>query len=197
MAREAGYTAVMSHRSGETEDVTIADLAVATGCGQIKTGAPSRSDRVAKYNQLLRIEEQLGARRASSPGARSFAAEHGTPGSAARRQGECARSAWIRRSRRLRAAWQARSILRTAQHGAAPVARMRWDRLGRVAMLCVLVGLAYLYLSAGVASIRTWHQAHGDSAKVATMRARTRAAAAPARSAGSPAPSKSRRAGWA
>lgn len=59
-ARAAGYTAVMSHRSGETEDVTIADLAVATGCGQIKTGAPSRSDRVAKYNQLLRIEEQLG-----------------------------------------------------------------------------------------------------------------------------------------
>jgi enolase len=61
IARAAGYTAVMSHRSGETEDVTIADLAVATGCGQIKTGAPSRSDRVAKYNQLLRIEEQLGA----------------------------------------------------------------------------------------------------------------------------------------
>ncbi|MFL5846305.1 MAG: phosphopyruvate hydratase [Solirubrobacteraceae bacterium] len=61
IAREAGYTAVMSHRSGETEDVTIADLAVATGCGQIKTGAPSRSDRVAKYNQLLRIEEALGS----------------------------------------------------------------------------------------------------------------------------------------
>jgi len=61
VAREAGYTAVMSHRSGETEDVTIADLAVATGCGQIKTGAPSRSDRVAKYNQLLRIERALGA----------------------------------------------------------------------------------------------------------------------------------------
>ena len=61
IAREADYTAVMSHRSGETEDVTIADLAVATGCGQIKTGAPSRSDRVAKYNQLLRIEEALGA----------------------------------------------------------------------------------------------------------------------------------------
>jgi enolase len=61
MARENGYTAVMSHRSGETEDVTISDLAVATGCGQIKTGAPSRSDRVAKYNQLLRIEEALGA----------------------------------------------------------------------------------------------------------------------------------------
>jgi len=61
LARSNGYTAVMSHRSGETEDTTIADLAVATGCGQIKTGAPSRSDRVAKYNQLLRIEESLGA----------------------------------------------------------------------------------------------------------------------------------------
>jgi enolase len=60
MAHRAGYTAVMSHRSGETEDSTIADLAVATNCGQIKTGAPARSDRVAKYNQLLRIEEQLG-----------------------------------------------------------------------------------------------------------------------------------------
>jgi enolase len=71
MAREAGYTAVMSHRSGETEDVTIADLAVATGCGQIKTGAPSRTDRVAKYNQLLRIEEALGAA-AEYPGRRAF-----------------------------------------------------------------------------------------------------------------------------
>jgi enolase len=62
LAREAGYACVMSHRSGETEDTTIADLAVATGCGQIKTGAPSRTDRVAKYNQLLRIEEELGDR---------------------------------------------------------------------------------------------------------------------------------------
>jgi enolase len=70
-AREAGYSAVMSHRSGETEDVTIADLAVATGCGQIKTGAPSRSDRVAKYNQLLRIEEALGAD-ARFPGRAAF-----------------------------------------------------------------------------------------------------------------------------
>ena len=61
MAKRAGYTAVMSHRSGETEDTTIADLAVATNCGQIKTGAPSRTDRVAKYNQLLRIEEMLGS----------------------------------------------------------------------------------------------------------------------------------------
>ncbi len=61
MALDAGYTAVMSHRSGETEDTTIADLAVATGCGQIKTGSLSRSDRLAKYNQLIRIEEELGA----------------------------------------------------------------------------------------------------------------------------------------
>jgi enolase len=72
-AREAGYTAVMSHRSGETEDVTIADLAVATGCGQIKAGAPSRTDRVAKYNQLLRIEERLGPD-ASFPGRSVFRA---------------------------------------------------------------------------------------------------------------------------
>jgi enolase len=71
MAREAGYTSVMSHRSGETEDVTIADLAVATGCGQIKTGAPSRTDRVAKYNQLLRIEEALGPE-ATYPGRDAF-----------------------------------------------------------------------------------------------------------------------------
>ena len=71
MAREAGYSAVMSHRSGETEDTTIADLAVATGCGQIKTGAPSRSDRVAKYNRLLRIEEDLGGT-ASYPGLSAY-----------------------------------------------------------------------------------------------------------------------------
>jgi enolase len=60
MAQRAGYTAVMSHRSGETEDATIADLAVATNCGQIKTGSLARSDRLAKYNQLIRIEEELG-----------------------------------------------------------------------------------------------------------------------------------------
>ena len=72
MAQRAAYTAVISHRSGETEDVTIADLAVATNAGQIKTGSMSRSDRVAKYNQLLRIESELGAN-AIYPGARAFA----------------------------------------------------------------------------------------------------------------------------
>ncbi|HNA57639.1 MAG TPA: phosphopyruvate hydratase, partial [Chitinophagales bacterium] len=61
MAHRARYTSVMSHRSGETEDTTIADLAVALNCGQIKTGSASRSDRIAKYNQLLRIEEDLGS----------------------------------------------------------------------------------------------------------------------------------------
>ncbi len=71
LAREAGYAVVISHRSGETEDTTIADIAVATGAGQIKTGAPSRSDRVAKYNQLLRIEEELGDR-AAYPGWSAF-----------------------------------------------------------------------------------------------------------------------------
>jgi enolase len=72
IAKDAGYTTVISHRSGETEDTTIADVAVATGAGQIKTGAPSRSDRVAKYNQLLRISEELGER-ATYPGIEAFA----------------------------------------------------------------------------------------------------------------------------
>jgi len=69
MAQGAGYTVVMSHRSGETEDTTIADLAVATNCGQIKTGSLSRSDRIAKYNQLIRIEEDLARRRSMQGGA--------------------------------------------------------------------------------------------------------------------------------
>jgi enolase len=71
LAKRSGYTSVMSHRSGETEDTTIADLAVATNCGQIKTGAPNRTDRVAKYNQLLRIEEMLGEQ-AEYAGASAF-----------------------------------------------------------------------------------------------------------------------------
>ena len=74
LATRSGYTSVVSHRSGETEDTTIADLAVATNAGQIKTGAPSRGERTAKYNQLLRIEEELGragALRRTAPRARS------------------------------------------------------------------------------------------------------------------------------
>ena len=71
MAKDAGYTAVVSHRSGETEDTTIADLAVATNAGQIKTGSLSRSDRIAKYNQLIRIESELG-QAATYPGMKAF-----------------------------------------------------------------------------------------------------------------------------
>ena len=80
-AGRAGYRSVMSHRSGETEDTTIADLAVATNCGQLKAGAPARSDRVAKYNQLLRIEEDLGESAAylgRSALAPALAADEGT-----------------------------------------------------------------------------------------------------------------------
>jgi enolase len=73
LATRSSYASVMSHRSGETEDTTIADLAVATNCGQIKTGAPARSDRVAKYNQLLRIESDLGES-AHYPGGAALAA---------------------------------------------------------------------------------------------------------------------------
>ena len=76
IAREAGYSAVISHRSGETEDTTIADLAVGTAAGQIKTGAPSRTDRVAKYNRLLRIEEELGEA-ATYPGLSAFSGRAG------------------------------------------------------------------------------------------------------------------------
>ena len=81
LAHEAGYRAVVSHRSGETEDTTIADLVVATGVGQIKTGAPARTERVAKYNQLLRIEEELGdgARFAGREAIERSAAPVGSP----------------------------------------------------------------------------------------------------------------------
>jgi enolase len=77
LAKSAGYTTVISHRSGETEDVTIADLAVATHAGQIKTGAPCRGERTAKYNQLLRIEEELG-KRAVYAGKNAFYVRHGS-----------------------------------------------------------------------------------------------------------------------
>ena len=84
LAREAGWSAVVSHRSGETEDTTIADLAVAMGTGQIKTGAPSRSERVAKYNRLLRIEDELGGRALPRAGARWPASRTTTPAVAGR-----------------------------------------------------------------------------------------------------------------
>ena len=106
----------MSHRSGETEDTTIADLAVATGCGQIKTGAPSRSDRVAKYNQLLRIEEALGAD-ADLPGAKRLPVADS----------------------RCRGRGLAR---RTNASGMEGRTRIRWDRLGRWALIGVFALVA-------------------------------------------------------
>ena len=119
----------MSHRSGETEDTTIADLAVATGCGQIKTGAPSRSDRVAKYNQLLRIEEALGADATYPAGRASRSGAHGGGESGA--------------GRRRGAEWP-----HTQPEHAAP---LRWDPLGpafgRIALLTTLVVIVGLYVS--------------------------------------------------
>ena len=98
LAHRNGYRCMMSHRSGETEDTTIADLAVATNCGQIKTGAPARSERVAKYNQLLRIEEELGdaaryAGAARVPALPGLIGQHAWPTTAARRRGRRARAA--------------------------------------------------------------------------------------------------------
>ena len=139
---------VMSHRSGETEDVTIADLAVATGCGQIKTGAPSRSDRVAKYNQLLRIEEALGAE-ARYPGRSAFRAL------AARAAGVARSHAGGRlRARRTKGAADAfspyctapprrqtsrKAIPRTRRVASRGLrGRVRWDRVGRVSLLVVV-----------------------------------------------------------
>ncbi len=144
MAREAGYTAVMSHRSGETEDVTIADLAVATGCGQIKTGAPSRSDRVAKYNQLLRIEEQLGAgARVPGPLA-SFAA---ASGSSRRQPPPAGRRTGVGREMRMTMPAGSASYA-TSKRRSAPAAPARapggssraWWRSGRVCAGTALVG---------------------------------------------------------
>ena len=145
MARESGYTAVMSHRSGETEDVTIADLAVATGCGQIKTGAPSRTDRVAKYNQLLRIEEALGGD-AAYPGRRAFRPDRRT--AALQQEGDrrVERSGHGMPSARSAPAAKPRQRTNAAAVQAAPcpirgaLVRVRWDRVGRVGLLVVLGG---------------------------------------------------------
>src|SRR4051812_1684417 len=150
LARENGYTAVMSHRSGETEDVTIADLAVATGCGQIKTGAPSRSDRVAKYNQLLRIEEALGAD-ATYPG----------------------RGAFRLRGPRAEGRGQGRRAARRGEVGAmaSPPSRppalspsIDWPRVGRFALLAVLGVIVLLYIRPVV----HWIQQRGTAAHART-----------------------------
>src|SRR5438270_417320 len=129
MGREHAYSSVMSHRSGETEDVTIADLAVASGCGQIKTGAPSRTDRVAKYNQLLRIEEGLG------PAARAARA-HGSlqqEGAAARRTKGERDAARTLRNRRAKEAHADAATAAGSRTGAAPPGALGQGRAGGAA----------------------------------------------------------------
>ena len=159
MARDAGYTAVMSHRSGETEDTTIADLAVATGCGQIKTGAPSRSDRVAKYNQLLRIEEALGDD-AEFPGRSVFR------GNVA--EGKFAKS--LRRGASLQRKGPPR-VERRRNGWPHAHTRIRWDRLGRWALLFVLALVLYLYIGPLRTWVSTWQEAKQKRGEVATLRA--------------------------
>ncbi len=179
MAREAGYTAVISHRSGETEDVTIADLAVATGCGQIKTGAPSRSDRIAKYNQLLRIEEQLGAD-AEFPGRSVFRALRRTaPGVSRRSCRPAANAEQWQRHRASGAALRARDPPRApARANRSTRARGGACALGpaRARRAAVRAGCAPLPLRQRRRSLlSTWKQARGDSAAVARWSATRRA----------------------
>ena len=162
MAREAGYTAVMSHRSGETEDTTIADLAVATGCGQIKTGAPSRSDRVAKYNQLLRIEEALGGD-AEFPGGASSDREPLKGSLPASRLANLPSATLHRKDRRRverrRNGWPLRI---PASAGTA------WAG-GRCCSSSRLV--LYLYIGPAKNWVSTWREAGEKRQEVATLRA--------------------------
>ena len=164
IARDAGYTTVISHRSGETEDTTIADLAVGTGAGQIKTGAPSRSDRVAKYNRLLRIEEELGDG-AGFPGASAFARGAGRDGfgsrssqpvSHAREPPSAHRDVRPRRaSLRIRGMTRSYAAPGARQRRVGP-SRVRWDRLGRIALVLVLFGVLVSYLNPLVNLFDAW-----------------------------------------
>ncbi len=167
MAREAGYTAVMSHRSGETEDVTIADLAVATGCGQIKTGAPSRSDRVAKYNQLLRIEEQLGAsarvpraQRVSRRLATVFDQRQDVRGRARIGSGHAGR---LRIAHRLAKRSSSATLGSASARACAGTGWGVWRCCACSWRCCTCT------LSAGVHMLSTWRQSRHDDATVATM----------------------------
>ena len=163
----------MSHRSGETEDTTIADLAVATGCGQIKTGAPSRSDRVAKYNQLLRIEEALGGD-ADVP---AVGQRFPQPESRVAEEGSL--------PRRTNAAGMDRRT-----HG------IRWDRLGRWALIGVFALVLYLYIGPALSWISTYRRPGASAPRSPSCAPRTTACAsarreltAPGRSSARPAAS--------
>ena len=167
MARDAGYTAVMSHRSGETEDVTIADLAVATGCGQIKTGAPSRSDRVAKYNQLLRIEEALGAD-ATFPGRQRVPALRAG-------SGRDAGAGFLAAGRRVGKDERRNEAMDSARTMAARrSATVRWDRVGRVALLLLLGVVLLLYVNPAVNYVKTWQTANAKRDDVNRLQAQNK-----------------------
>ena len=172
MAREAGYAAVMSHRSGETEDVTIADLAVATGCGQIKTGAPSRTDRVAKYNQLLRIEEALGRRgQLSRDGRRSERSRcsrrlAGGRNSRASNEGRKGCRPPAPPPPPLAASPGRRPRQRPRLVARAPALRVRWERVGRVGLLVVLAVVVGLYVEHTLSYFATRSQADQQQAIV-------------------------------
>ena len=157
IAREAGYTTVISHRSGETEDTTIADLAVATGAGQIKTGAPSRSDRVAKYNQLLRIEEELGDA-ATYPGPRRRSLQVRCTGGRVAGVGP---NRWTHeRPRPGRPRLPVRPAPRPAR--GAPASRIHWDKLGRVALVLVLFAILVSYVSPALNFIDAWRDSRAE-----------------------------------
>ena len=163
IARDAGYTAVISHRSGETEDTTIADLAVATGAGQIKTGAPSRSDRVAKYNRLLRIEEELGAaRRVPRPERFRPARLLGRRERLLVNEGE-GRAGSVAAGMASTACAGSRAKRRPAARNAAPApaappSRIKWDRVGRIALVLVLFAVAYSYLNPAIDLFKTYRR---------------------------------------
>ena len=197
IARENGYTCVMSHRSGETEDVTIADLAVATGCGQIKTGAPSRTDRVAKYNQLLRIEEALGAD-ARYPGTQRVPVVVGLRAHGPRAGGRTARVERRAAGGCLQPVPPPRHRAGTPPHARAAIetatvagarrrlagtrlrGRVRWDRVGRVSLLVVLCVVAGLYVAAGARVLLGALAGRASSARSCSSCARERKPARPA-----------------
>ena len=178
MARDAGYTAVISHRSGETEDTTIADLAVGTGAGQIKTGAPSRSDRVAKYNRLLRIEEELGAA-ADLPraaGVRPAVRLVKACGPRPRRVGRGSNAPAPSGSRTPRTDAPRRrrgdaGRQRAGPRSAARASRVRWDRVGRVALTLVLAAVLFSYLNPAIDFVHTYRATTAAKAELHRLQA--------------------------
>ena len=171
IARGAGYAAVMSHRSGETEDTTIADLAVATGVGQIKTGAPSRSDRVAKYNQLLRIEEELGDR-ATYPGLSAFAGSWREMGDSAhlpdwRVGGAGASNKWSVSARAHRSTQRRYRVAPRSRSREA--SRIDWERTGRIALVLVLFLIVALYVNPLAGFVDAWQESKAEKANLVEL----------------------------